>query len=474
MLSDLSISKESWDFMNGDPDRMYEEWVLGISVAGHGGSICLLHDGNIVFFLKEERTTGIKRDCVAPFKSLNEINKYTDELDLVVFLNVNGNYEELFISQLRKQKIKVNRYLSPEWVVEDQGESNQDIYDDALLSFHHINHASCGYHLSPFSVDEDDEETLIVVMDGWGYVGGVNELFKDCDKFKDGTIRAYDSEAGELRYGVRIYEHVSIFSATPIVDQWNLLYKEVASDFTRNLNLEGFYSDIKFVEDDYKTLYETNDRTANAEIHLAPTCSTPVLYESVTQLIGFHQEDVGKTMGMAPYGKPNEEIPPFAVKNEYLDTSDVLSNNLLMNTVKYPELIDYDLESDFQHRADIAYAVQKTLEEKVINVVEKAMSLSDSKKVVLSGGVFHNIIINEMLASKYPDYTFFADPICDDAGHSYGGAMFYWKSTGFKGNFVDTDISNPIPPDTMYLGPEYSPEEQLKRIKNWFKKSTNK
>ena len=179
-------------------------------------------------------------------------------------------------------------------------------------------------------------------------------------------------------------------------------------------------------------------------------------------------------MGMAPYGKPNEKIPPFLVKNKYLDTTDVVCNNLLMNTVKYPELVDFDRDSDFQNRADVAYAVQKALEEKVINVVEKAMSLSDSKKVVLSGGVFHNIIINEILASKYPDYKFFADPICDDAGHSFGGAMFYWKSTGGKGNYDNTDVDGPLPPDTMYLGPEYSPEEQLKSIKKWFKKSANK
>lgn len=419
--------------------------------------------------MKEERATGVKRDSNLPYRSLNEVKKYTDELDLVVFVNCSN--EELFTHQLEKQKIKVHEYLTPEYALEDGGESSLDIYDDSLLSFHHINHASCGYHLSPFCA-EDDEEVLIVVMDGWGYVGEVKNLF--AKQFDQDTINSYGSTRDELKYGVRMYEHVSVFSATPVVDQWKLLYKEVSSDFTRNSKLEGFYSDIKFVEDDYKKFYESNDRTMDAEIHLAPSCSTPVLYESVTQLIGFHQEDVGKTMGMAPYGKPNEKIPPFLVKNKYLDTTDVVCTNLLMNTVKYPELIDFDRDSDFQNRADVAYAVQKALEEKVINVVEKAMSLSDSKKVVLSGGVFHNIIINEILASKYPDYKFFADPICDDAGHSYGGAMFFWKSTGCKGEYDNTDVDAPLPPDTMYLGPEYSPEEQLKRIKNWFKKSTNK
>ena len=79
----------------------------------------------------------------------------------------------------------------------------------------------------------------------------------------------------------------------------------------------------------------------------------------------------------------------------------------------------------FQQKSDIAYAIQKDLEEKVICVVERAMKMNDCKNIVLSGGVFHNVMINELLTSKYPDYNFFADPICDDAGHSYGGAIWF-------------------------------------------------
>ena len=60
--------------------------ILWISVAGHGGSICLIIGWKHSFlYQKEERTTGKKRDSVAPFKSLNEVKKYTNELDLVVF-----------------------------------------------------------------------------------------------------------------------------------------------------------------------------------------------------------------------------------------------------------------------------------------------------------------------------------------------------------------------------------------------------
>ena len=39
-------------------------------------------------------------------------------------------------------------------------------------SSHHINHASCGYHLSPF-----DEKLTTVVIDGWGWVGAARDFY---------------------------------------------------------------------------------------------------------------------------------------------------------------------------------------------------------------------------------------------------------------------------------------------------------
>ena len=464
MLNDVKISNEDWNFMTGDSDNQCE-WVLGVSSAGHGGSICLLRDGNVIFFLKEERSSKIKRDCQVPFRCIKEIKKYTDEIDLILFLNIEDSKQDLLLNQLDKENIVYYETMDPE------GQN----HEDGICSYHHINHASCGYHLSPFCEEDDGEEVLIVVMDGWGYVGEINNLFKDHEILSDpDRINCYESVGNELSMGVRMYEHVSIFCATNNVTEWELLYKEVSSDFTRNVLLEGKYGDMSSVENDYAMFINSKPRCENAEVHLGPTCSTPVLYESVTQLIGFDQEEVGKTMGMAPYGKPNEKIPPFLMDNEYLDTNNVVNANLLMNTNLYHELLEFDMDSDFQNRADIAYAVQKALEKKVILIVEKAMSLSDSKKIVLSGGTFHNIIINEILSSKYPDYQFFADPICDDAGHSFGGAMFYWKSCGMRNKFNLQEINPPNRPETMYLGPEYTPEEQLTRIKKWFKKSVNK
>ena len=80
------------------------------------------------------------------------------------------------------------------------------------------------------------------------------------------------------------------------------------------------------VEEDYREWYGTIPGCEDTEIHLVQPMSVPVCYESVTCFLGFHQEDVGKTMGLSCYGKPNDEIPSFIHKdNEWKDTSDVVA-----------------------------------------------------------------------------------------------------------------------------------------------------
>jgi len=447
-IKDLMISDQEWNLMNQedviDDSVRYGDctWVLGISTAGHGGSICLMRDQQVVFFIKEERVSRLKRDCKYPFHAIQEIKKYTNTLCLVVFLNLNSEERDGFLKQLEKENFEVKDWVDPM----DFDQTWKYLYG----SSHHINHASCGYHLSPF------KEATTIVMDGWGWVGAAREIVS-----AEHAVHCYGSENNELRFGVRVYEHVSIFKSGEHFDEWELLYKEISSDWTRNVNLEGNYSSLEWVEEDYRDWYRTIPGCEDTEIHLVQPMSVPVCYESVTCFLGFHQEDVGKTMGLSCYGKPNDEIPSFIHKdNELKEVSDVVSNSILLNPNLYPQLKKYDKEYDpsFQQRADMAYRIQKDLEEKVICVVEKAMEMNDCKNIVLTGGVFHNVMINELLSSKYPDYNFFADPICDDAGHSYGGAIWYLKTLSKR------DFN--MRPKSMYLGPSYWKEEIRERVIN--------
>ena len=148
-IQDLMITNEEWDSMRetdgtGVDTERFENcsWILGVSTAGHGGSICLMRDNQVVFFLKEERTSRKKRDAKFPFRSVQEVKKYTDTLCLVVFLNMGGAECTSFVRQLGKENIEVKDWIDP-------GALDQT-WRYLYGSSHHINHASCGYHLSPF------------------------------------------------------------------------------------------------------------------------------------------------------------------------------------------------------------------------------------------------------------------------------------------------------------------------------------
>jgi len=417
------------------------EWMLGINVAGHGGSICLLHRGELVIFLKEERISRTKRDHSCPFICVKEILQYTNHLDYVVFANTNDEDQQHFKSLFRKHRIRVDSYFD-----DDVLSSDKQLYVRNKYSTHHLNHASSGYYLSPF------EESICVVMDGWGHIGDLISLFNN--DFYGGI---------DLILGHRLYEHVTILKkerSNTWKDQWKVLYKEVATDCNRGSEYEGEYTSWSNMEGDLKELYSSQIELDEENLRLVPTISSGVMYEAVTGFLGFNVEDVGKVMGLSPYGKEDKNLPPFFCNEKFDSNANLFHPSLLLNNVIYPDLDDY--RDSFEKRSNLAYAVQNALEKKVLYIIDKAMKLDPCKNIVLSGGIFHNIVINGILVEKYPDYNFFADPLCDDAGHSYGSAkMVYDEVTG---NHVKDNVDN------LFLGPHYDVSKLEKRIRKHIQK----
>ena len=432
------------------------DWILGINVAGHGASVCLLHKGTMVFFLKEERISRVKRDFSMPMVTLDEVSKYTKELDWVIFSNTNSDDQADCRTHLNKNRIKVANFFDDnphgsEYYMDAEDDEEPDFSGDPelvirnKLSTHHINHAACGYYLSPF------DEATCVVMDGWGHVGDLIPLFND--EFYDGI---------DLQFGHRLFEHVTIFSKVRDdnnwKNQWELLYKEVASDAYRGSEYEDVLQSWGELEERIIGLYEKELNFSN--VRLASSISAGVMYEAITGYLGFRVEDVGKVMGMAPYGEEDENLPPLLIGPHLDSNANLFHPSLLLNDIPYPQLKEY--KKDFGKRANLAYAVQKALEEKVIYVIEKAIELSDCKNIVLTGGIFHNIMVNGMLVEKYPDYNFFADPLCDDSGHSYGVIKLLYDE--LTGEHVKEN------PNKIYFGLHRDPKKLERRIRKCIEK----
>ena len=58
------------------------QWIAAIT-RGHNAGVCLLHDGEIVFAIEEERLSRTKYDG-GPFAAMTRILDYTDRLDYLV------------------------------------------------------------------------------------------------------------------------------------------------------------------------------------------------------------------------------------------------------------------------------------------------------------------------------------------------------------------------------------------------------
>ena len=55
---------------------------------GHDANITLLHHGEIVLFLNEERISRVKHDSQLPLTCLSKITDYTHTLDKILMCNI--------------------------------------------------------------------------------------------------------------------------------------------------------------------------------------------------------------------------------------------------------------------------------------------------------------------------------------------------------------------------------------------------
>ena len=142
------------------------EWILSVSIAGHDAAMTLLHNGEIVISIKEERLTGDKFDNDVPLKCIELVSDYTLVLDKILLANINDQDNvEYITNSLVKQGIKSSDNVDKSNLSRKQWISESII---EVSEKHHLYHAACGYHLSGF------DEAICLVMDGWGAAAGTH------------------------------------------------------------------------------------------------------------------------------------------------------------------------------------------------------------------------------------------------------------------------------------------------------------
>jgi carbamoyltransferase len=373
-------------------------YILGISAFYHDSAAALLHDGEIVAAVQEERFSREKYDARFPAKSVEHCLKEADitpqQLDFVAF------YEQ----PLTKFERLIETYVSyapagfqsfrqaiPIWLTQklhlprEIRRGLDKLYTGPIFfPTHHESHAASAFFASPF------QEAAILTMDGVG-------------EWSTTTIGHGKGNRIELPYQIRFPHSLG------------LLY----SAFT-------YYCGFKVNSGEYKLM------------GLAPYGEPRFV-----DLIYEHLIDV------KPDGSYHMDLSYFNYPQGLTMTNEKFHRLFGGPPRKTDSLIE-------QVHMDLAASVQRVCEEIVLRTAEHLWEQTGRlKNLVMAGGVALNCVANGRLLREGPFENIWIQPAAGDAGGSLGAALFVWHQLLEKPRRASgEDIQK-----ASYLGPTYSSAE---------------
>jgi carbamoyltransferase len=202
--------------------------------------------------------------------------------------------------------------------------------------------------------------------------------------------------------------------------------------------------------------------------------SLGIFYTAVTQWLGFpHYGDEGKTMGLAPYGKPRylakmRELvkldgPLFELGLDYFthdkegvdmnwdDGSPTIGR---IYSDRLVELFGAAREEDGEITElynDVAASLQAMLEEAYLHLAETLWEKTRIPNLCLAGGVALNAVANGRILPETQFEELYIQPAAGDSGTAVGAAYYVWnQELGRPRGFVM---------EHAYTGPEFGDDE---------------
>ena len=361
-----------------------------VSVArGHNGSTTLLVEGEVIFYLEEERLSRFKYDG-SPLLGLQKVFDYVDHIDHLVVCHthragpvLDWSGEDMYegwVRKLAKKKFKFETHF--------------------IDVVHHEMHAACGFYNSGF------ETAACVIADGAG-------SFLQSEQVPD-----------------TMYEFETIFKAS-YQNDFDTVFKHI-----------GTKSAIGFHE------VENN-------VYITEYPGHTKMYEAVTQYCGFPAIEAGKLMGLAPYGKDNDELPSF-FSGEWGNRELIVPTypNAASINVERFDILKEDVrnhkEGEYTDiQKDLAFKIQEETSERMCQLIQKAVDLTGEKNIVICGGYGLNCVANYKYWQRFPDLNIYCEPISHDGGTSIGGAKYIWNKIN--------NTEKPSKQESVYYGPKYDP-----------------
>lgn len=363
---------------------------------GHDSSTCILKNGELVFYFKEERFSRKKRDHI-PFISIKKcLDNFNEKITHIIITST--EYTNFFDNIIKFISLFVELPIK------------KNIID--FTSHHHLSHVGTSFFNSGF------EDALVVVIDGRG------SFYKN-----------------------QISECESVFLMS---------YKNGLKPIIKNyFNSSYIYHD----KIEQKTINEIkNSNTFEGNV-FSEMGGITHLYSSSCLLIGQNPTEGGKIMGLSSYGKKIKNFPKIFKNNNGEVNEEYFIIHSFGEFWKMPlfkghcgKITKEITKENYKLYADYAHEIQTQTQEAVGNLIEKAIGKTGIKKVCISGGYGMNIVANHYYLQRFPDLEFYFESIADDTGGAIGAAKMFWyfetqdktirplKTTSFHG--IHYDISS--------------------------------
>jgi len=381
-------------------------YIIGIADSLHDRSVCLLKDGAVVAGIEEERLTRVKHGLKydAAHYSIEKDGRHIASLlkSDLSFERRNGNIKRCIDYCLASEDIK----LSDVEGFYISSIFQKSAFPEAVSVPHHLAHAASAFFPSPFS------EAAILTIDGAG----------------DLDAAGYESTSFGIGRGNRV-------------------------------------NVVKTIRGQSELTEEQKERGALPTI-ITVKNSIGTFYKNVSVTLGMGVFGEGKTMGLAPYGRPNPEVPNFRPYISF-GAGDLLC---IDNAAIFHLLCDFkknvldrmEPKERFQMAADLAYHAQEMTEQMVFALACRLYEEAECENLCLVGGVALNSVANYKIAANSPFRTVYLQPAVGDNGLSLGAA--FW---GYYQDRNQPRIVGSGPPMSPYLGRAYHESEHERALKKF-------
>ena len=351
--------------------------ILSINYGEHDASACILVDGEIKSYYKEERLTGIKRDIEPKLAIKQCFDDFGAKIDYAIIIS--------YPTSTKKQNQLIQKFTG--------------IRDTNIIEYsyyHHLSHAALAFYNSGF------DESLVLVVDG------------------QGTLYSDNLAEGETVY---LAKYPCSFECV-IKNVFTNKVQSKISRLTDTVPLEKYIIKHK-----------------NYESNINPNAGgIAQVYDTASVLISQSFLENGKIMGLSSYGKKTDYPQIFNDKSQpdWNLFTDAYASTRLFKSHK-DKVIKEVTEENYKFYADYAYEVQSQTQQAVANLIERAIDKTDCKNVCVVGGYGMNIVANHYYTQRFPEVQFYFEPNADDGGIPIGAAKHFHHSR--KNDFTKRPIT---------------------------------